>query len=429
MVQPKYSPEEALQRIKLMMEYDLSKTSTENRKVVLEQTTDLTIDDIKNGKSVVKMGMKGPIVGKIQELLASAGYPDISKSGKIDNDFGSLTKAEVENFQSDNTNDEGEPLQKDGKVGPETIKALLKRTDVKTSKSARGETPTDLRLAPKEFGQISKATPDPFLCIKNYYADYESKLSADLRNKIKYEYFQDYMSITRPILNTDVEGKYKENFFKDGKYELIRDGRWSDWKTGKYTQFNDSQESKWFCMGERKYGVDDLKPSPEDKTTTPIQPVSQQTQPVSQQTQPVSQQTQPVDQQDQSVNNSVQNTGLAAGYLDPNQQSTLRRRDSPLDDILENQDINKSACRKNISDYFNAWRTRSVVPDDIQKAAKNIVQQCSNQNYGKFGINGRKFDEMLDVLMGNHPDGIKQHGEDKQWRIQKPIIIQNTRRK
>jgi len=34
MVQPKYSPEEALQRIKLMMEYDSSKTLDENKKVI-----------------------------------------------------------------------------------------------------------------------------------------------------------------------------------------------------------------------------------------------------------------------------------------------------------------------------------------------------------------------------------------------------------
>jgi hypothetical protein len=39
MVQPKYSPEEALQRIKLMMEYDMSKTSDENKKVISEQST------------------------------------------------------------------------------------------------------------------------------------------------------------------------------------------------------------------------------------------------------------------------------------------------------------------------------------------------------------------------------------------------------
>jgi uncharacterized membrane protein len=39
MVQPKYSPEEALQRIKLMMEYDSSKTLDENKKVISEQPT------------------------------------------------------------------------------------------------------------------------------------------------------------------------------------------------------------------------------------------------------------------------------------------------------------------------------------------------------------------------------------------------------
>ena len=39
MVQPKYSPEEALQRIKLMMEYNTSKTLDENKKVISEQDT------------------------------------------------------------------------------------------------------------------------------------------------------------------------------------------------------------------------------------------------------------------------------------------------------------------------------------------------------------------------------------------------------
>jgi peptidoglycan hydrolase-like protein with peptidoglycan-binding domain len=102
MVQPKYSPEEALQRIKLMMEYDMSKTSTENKKVVSEQTTNLTADDLRNGKGLVKLGMKGDIVGKIQELLISKGYKDISKDGKVDNSFGGRTKKMVEKFQSAN---------------------------------------------------------------------------------------------------------------------------------------------------------------------------------------------------------------------------------------------------------------------------------------------------------------------------------------
>jgi hypothetical protein len=37
MIQPKYSPEEALERIKLMMKYDSSKTLNENKKVIFEE--------------------------------------------------------------------------------------------------------------------------------------------------------------------------------------------------------------------------------------------------------------------------------------------------------------------------------------------------------------------------------------------------------
>ena len=46
MGQPKYSPEEALERVKLMMKYDLSKTSVENKKVVSEQTQSNTPDPL-----------------------------------------------------------------------------------------------------------------------------------------------------------------------------------------------------------------------------------------------------------------------------------------------------------------------------------------------------------------------------------------------
>ena len=38
MIQPKYSPEEALNKIKLMMNYDSSKTLNENKNVIEEQT-------------------------------------------------------------------------------------------------------------------------------------------------------------------------------------------------------------------------------------------------------------------------------------------------------------------------------------------------------------------------------------------------------
>jgi murein L,D-transpeptidase YcbB/YkuD len=115
--------------------------------------TTLTIEDLKNGKSV-SIGMKGPVITKIQELLISAGYKDVSKSGNPDDLFGKRTKSSVEKFQTENKNDKDQQLKKDGIVGPETIKALLKKSDEKMKSAAQGEIPKDTRLASPEFGKI-----------------------------------------------------------------------------------------------------------------------------------------------------------------------------------------------------------------------------------------------------------------------------------
>jgi hypothetical protein len=71
MVQPKYSPEEALERVKLMMKYDLSKTSTENKKVVSEQVLlapgfedPNQQKDLRRGDSPVKDYLKNQQIGK-----------------------------------------------------------------------------------------------------------------------------------------------------------------------------------------------------------------------------------------------------------------------------------------------------------------------------------------------------------------------------
>jgi len=87
--------------------------------------TTLTIEDLKNGRTV-SMGVKGPVVKQIQELLIGKGYKEVSKSGEPDSMFGGMTKAQVEKFQMENKNDKGEKLKKDGIVGQETINALLK---------------------------------------------------------------------------------------------------------------------------------------------------------------------------------------------------------------------------------------------------------------------------------------------------------------
>ena len=406
MVQPKYSPEESLERVKLMMKYDLSKTLTENKILVSEQTTDLTIDDIKNGKSVVKSGMKGPIVGKIQELLISAGYTNISKSGEVDDDFGSLNKGQVENFQTENKNDEGEPLKKDGIVGPETIKALLKKSDEKMRAAANPVRPdSQLRLAPKEFGQIPKvtqsvtqqnqATIDPLLCIRNYCTSNQISFDLDPSAKIDgYRFIRVALDINRAW------------YFLEGGY-------WFEYPS---PEFVEDKYGKWKCDGYSNFIIENdngilyksLNPS-EGK----LQPNTQQIQTG----QPVAQQT----QTDQPVTEPTQ-SGPAAGYTDANQQSTLRRRDSILSDILDNQSVNKSVCRKNIRDFYTSFQQKnSIVVDPTTIAqARRIVQACKDQHYGKFGVLGRggqNIDNMLDVLSGRVAGGPLTQGSDSMWRI------------
>jgi len=114
---------------------------------------------------------------------------------------------------------------------------------------------------------------------------------------------------------------------------------------------------------------------------------------------------------------------LHPGYTDPNKQKDIRRGDSPLIDILKNQDLSRSACRQHIQKYYDTWLEKTEVPADILQKSKNIVQKCANQHFGKFGIGGEKFDNYINVLSGRHEDGIKQHGDDKHYMIQKPRIV------
>jgi hypothetical protein len=91
--------------------------------------TTLTGDELKAGK-VVKIGMKGKIVGDIQRLLIKLGYTDISKSGNPDDIFGRRTKASVEEFQRNNN------AKDDGAVGSETWPKLNDPAAIKKGASS-----------------------------------------------------------------------------------------------------------------------------------------------------------------------------------------------------------------------------------------------------------------------------------------------------
>ena len=75
---------------------------------------DIKTEDVASGAKLVKIGMRGDIVKKIQELLIKHGFTNISKSGTIDGKYGSRTKQAVIDFQRKND------ASDDGIVGKET---------------------------------------------------------------------------------------------------------------------------------------------------------------------------------------------------------------------------------------------------------------------------------------------------------------------
>jgi hypothetical protein len=112
--------------------------------------------------------------------------------------------------------------------------------------------------------------------------------------------------------------------------------------------------------------------------------------------------------------------GLVMWY-DANQQSSIRgREDSVLSDILDNQSINRNACRKNIEDFYELYRRRNsaqVDPATIDRA-RRVVQACKDEHYGKWGITGgNKFDGILDLLSGSKQGGPGTQGPSSIFRI------------
>lgn len=113
--------------------------------------------------------------------------------------------------------------------------------------------------------------------------------------------------------------------------------------------------------------------------------------------------------------------GLTLYYNPAKQSGITRQQSSVLGDVLQNQSINRQACRKNVDDYFNAFKRKySVVVDNstIYKA-KRIVQACKDEHYGKWGIagGGKRLDNYLDILSGVKEGGPTSYGDDSMWRL------------
>jgi len=80
MVQPKYSPEEALEKMKLMMKYDSSKTLNENKKVISEQ---LAAPAVAGAATGAVLGAGAAASGLVSGTLTGGGLAGLATSAGL----------------------------------------------------------------------------------------------------------------------------------------------------------------------------------------------------------------------------------------------------------------------------------------------------------------------------------------------------------
>jgi hypothetical protein len=112
-------------------------------------------------------------------------------------------------------------------------------------------------------------------------------------------------------------------------------------------------------------------------------------------------------------------------YSDPSVNKEIKGGDSGVfNDVLENQSINRNACRKNIEDYYKAYKRKNsiVIDGPTFDKAKRIVQACKDEHYGKWGVlgggmtRGMNWDKVLDTMSGGS-GGPLTYGEDSKWKL------------
>jgi hypothetical protein len=144
-------------KIKTFKIDDKSTSGGENTST--QKPTPATYEEVQSGKGILKMGMRGPAVNQLQQMLVELGY-DLGKGGNnqngVDGGFGKLTDAAVRQFQTSNP-----PLTVDGIVGKNTsVKILEKWNEVKSQKTSDVSNDENqsqgLRIDPKSLGSGSK---------------------------------------------------------------------------------------------------------------------------------------------------------------------------------------------------------------------------------------------------------------------------------
>ena len=156
MVKPKYSPEEALKRVKLMMKYDSSKTLNENRTIVEQADISGDIRDLKDEISSFNSD-ESEIIKIIQKYKSKADFDKLAKAyqEKYNVDFGTSV------YQAINSNDPTESKQLQDHLATLGITATAQSTNdgrgtFKWEFSSKETAPTDTTPSTERQKNINK---------------------------------------------------------------------------------------------------------------------------------------------------------------------------------------------------------------------------------------------------------------------------------
>lgn len=179
MVQPKYSPEEALQRVKLMMGYDTRKTLKENKETIEEQTwwKSMLAGAATGGAAGAVAGpaaIPGAVVGAVLGLVFDFAGGDASKTKVVE-----LIKA-----CSTNKKEVGKTILSDDELDEMSDKLYTAMKGITTDEDSIKEVFSGIQSVPDLCNLVEN--------FKDNYGDLIEWLNGDLEND---EEWRDYVAL------------------------------------------------------------------------------------------------------------------------------------------------------------------------------------------------------------------------------------------
>jgi peptidoglycan hydrolase-like protein with peptidoglycan-binding domain len=134
-------------------------------------------NDVKTGKKVLKSGMAGEFVKKVQQTLNDIASKEGNSNvavGKVDGYFGNKTMKGLQNFQI------SAGLKGDGVLGKDTYSILFRETSQPTNGAAKGLQPT---ATPPQAGQVQRSSPIP--SVQTSHVDPKPTIKESMKKQLK----------------------------------------------------------------------------------------------------------------------------------------------------------------------------------------------------------------------------------------------------